>query len=271
MSLRVVITGASSGLGAEMARQLGAEGCRLALTGRRPEKLEKAAAAARAAGAADVITLVGSASDHETVRAHYAEIKNRFGGLDWAILNAGVGDSRNAKEFSAENYRWTYETNVFGVCEWIEAVLPDMLAARSGTIAAVSSLAGFRGMPNSGAYGSSKAALNALLESTRIDLRGTGVKVVAVCPGFVRSELTDRNDPKQMPFLLETEDGARRMIAGIRAGKRLVHFPWQLSLPVVYLIPNLPGALFDAVVGRFKRVKKPYVDESKAKPAPPAP
>lgn len=266
MSLRVVVTGASSGLGAEMARQLAAEGCRVALTGRRKDKLDKAASAARAAGAADTLALVGSVSDPATVKSQYAEIKARWGGLDWAILNAGVGDSVNAKEFSAGNYRWTYETNVFGVCEWIEAVLPDMLAARSGTIAGVSSLAGFRGMPNSGAYGSSKAALNALLESTRLDLRGTGVKVVTVCPGFVRSELTDRNDPNAMPFLLETEDGARRIIEGVRAGRRLVHFPWQLSLLMKYLVPNLPSPLFELAASRVKRAKKPYVDESKLTP-----
>lgn len=262
MSLRVVVTGASSGLGAEMARQLGAEGCRVALTGRRADKLAKAAAAAKAAGAADVLELVGSASDPVTVKAHYAALKARWGGLDWAILNAGVGDSVNAREFTAKNYRWTYETNVFGVCEWIEAVLPDMLAAKSGTIAAVSSLAGFRGMPNSGAYGSSKAAVNSLMESTRIDLLGTGVRIVNVCPGFVKSELTARNDEKEMLFLLETADGARRIIEGVRKGKRIVHFPWQLSLAVKYIVPNIPAWLFERIAGRFKRKKKPYVDES---------
>lgn len=261
MSRRVLITGASSGLGAEMARQLGQEGCRVALTGRRRDKLEAAGAACKAAGASDVLLLAGSASERETVKAHYAEIKAKWGGLDWAILNAGVGDSKNAKEFSAENYRWTFETNVFGVCEWMEAVLPDMLAAKSGTIAPVSSLAGFRGMPNSGAYGASKAALNSLLESTRVDLIGTGVKVVTVCPGFVKSELTARNEGG-MPFLLETEDGARRIIEGVRAGRRVVHFPWQLSLLVKYVVPNLPAPLFELLVRRVRRAKKPYVDES---------
>lgn len=262
MSRRVLITGASSGLGAEMARQLGLEGCRVALTGRRAEKLSAAAKAAQEAGAADVLSLLGSASDPQTVRRHYAEIKARWGGVDWAILNAGVGDSVNARNFSSQNYRWTFETNVFGITEWMEALLPDMLAAGAGTIAGVSSLAAFRGMPNSGAYGASKAAVNALLESTRVDLRGTGVRVVTVCPGFVKSELTARNAEKDMVFLLETEDGARRVLAGVRAGKRLVHFPWQLSVPMVYLVPNLPGWLFESIAGRVKRTKKPYVDES---------
>ncbi|MBI5200300.1 MAG: SDR family NAD(P)-dependent oxidoreductase, partial [Elusimicrobia bacterium] len=173
--LRVLITGATSGLGREMALQLAREGARLALTGRRKELLDAACAEAKAAGAADAIGLVGSASDRKQVAAHYAELKAKFGGLDWAILNAGVSDSRSGRDFSADNIRFTFETNVYGVAEWIEAVLPDMIAAGSGVIAGVSSLAGFRGLPLSGAYSASKAALNALLESTRVDLIGTGV------------------------------------------------------------------------------------------------
>ena len=99
----------------------------------------------------------------------------------------------------------------------------------SGTIAGIASIAGYRGLPKSGAYCASKSALITLLESTRIDLRGTGVDVVTVCPGFVKSEITARNDPKDMMFLLETDDGVRRMIRGIERKERLVHFPWQLS------------------------------------------
>ena len=261
--LRVAITGASSGLGREMAVQLARAGARVAITGRRKEKLAEAGKAVRAAGG-ECVELLGDVTEPAQVKAHYAELKERWGGLDWAILNAGVGDSMSAREFSAENYRWTFATNLGGVTHWIEAVLPDMLAAKSGVIAGVGSLAGFRGLPQSGAYSASKAALYALLESTRVDLRGTGVDVVTVCPGFVKSEMTDRNDKKQMPFLLETEDGAARIIRGIQARRRVVHFPWQLSLPMIYLVHNLPGWFYDWFAANFvKRKKKPYVDESK--------
>lgn len=254
--LRVAITGATSGLGREMAVQLAREGARLALTGRRREKLEEVCAAARAAGAAEALPLEGFASRREQVQAHYAEIKKRWGGLDWAILNAGVSDSRGAREFSADNIRSTLETNVFGVAEWIEAVLPDMLAAGDGVIAGVSSLAAYRGLPLSGAYCASKAAVVTLLESTRIDLAGTGVDVVTICPGFVKSEMTDKNDVGFMPFMLTTEDGARRMLDGIRARKRVVHFPWQLSLASVYLLPNIPGFIYDRIAGLVGRRRK---------------
>jgi short-subunit dehydrogenase len=254
--LRVVVTGATSGLGREMAAQLAREGARVALTGRRREKLDEAAAAVRAAGG-EALALVGDVTDPERVKAHYAEIKKAWGGLDWAILNAGVSESVSAREFSAANYRWTFETNVFGVTNWIEAVLPDMLAARSGVIAGVASLAGFRGLPLSGAYSASKAALITLLDSTRADLRGSGVDVVTICPGFVKSEITARYDGQSLPFFLETEDGARRMLDGIRKRKRLVHFPWQLSIPVIYGLHNLPGWLYDRLAGRIAKRKRP--------------
>lgn len=261
--LRVVITGASSGLGRAMAVQLARAGARVAITGRRKEKLADAAGAVRAAGG-ECLELLGDVTEPSQVKAHYALIKERWGGLDWAILNAGVGDSMSARQFSAENYRWTFATNLGGVTNWIEAVLPDMLAAKRGAIAGIGSLAGFRGLPESGAYSASKAALYALLESTRVDLRGTGVNVVTVCPGFVKSEMTDRNDKGQMPFLLETDDGARRIIDGIRHRRRVVHFPWQLSLFMIYVVHNLPGWFYDWFAANFvKRKKKPYVDESK--------
>jgi len=253
---RVLITGATSGLGRETAIQLARRGWKIAVTGRRAENLAEVAAAVRKAGG-EALPLVGSVSDPEEVRRHYDAIKAAWDGLDWAILNAGVGDSENARSFSAANLRWTYEANVFGAAHWLEAVLPDMIAAGSGTVAGVGSLAGIRGLPASGAYSSSKAALHALLESVRVDLKGTGVRVVIVAPGFVKSELTSRNETK-MPFLLETSDGVARMLAGIEAGKSFVHFPWQLSLVVLYVLRFLPNRLYDAMTALFpKRKKKP--------------
>ena len=260
--MRALVTGATSGLGKEIAVQLGQRGWRVALTGRREAKLKEAADAVKAAGGAP-LALLGSVTDPAVVKDQYRRIREEWGGLDWAILNSGVGETQDAREFTAANVVWTFETNVFGVAYWLEAVLPDMIKGGSGTVAAVSSIAGFRGLPKTGAYSSSKAAVNTLLESTRVDLRGTGVRVVTVCPGFVKSEMTDRNDPKHMPFRLETADGAARIIAGVEAGRRIVHFPWQLSAPVIYGLHNLPGWLYDRLAGLIPRRKKPYVDESK--------
>jgi short-subunit dehydrogenase len=238
-----------------MAVQLARRGARLALTGRREDKLEETAKAVEAAGG-EALRLAGSVVDLGVVKGHYAAVKAKWGGLDWAILNAGVGDSMSAKQFDAETYRWTFATNVGGVANWLEAVLPDMIAQGSGVVAGVSSLAAFRGLPDSGPYCASKAALITLLESTRVDLRGTGVDVVTVCPGFVKSEMTDRNDAKEMPFLMDVEDGAACLLRGIEARRRVVHFPWPLSYPMKYVVARLPGLLYDWLITRFPRKKK---------------
>ncbi|MDH3592864.1 MAG: SDR family NAD(P)-dependent oxidoreductase [Planctomycetota bacterium] len=247
---RVLITGATSGIGREAARQLAARGCKLAITGRREDKL---AEAARACGDAEVLQLPGSVTDQDVVKRHYAQVKERFGGLDTAILNAGTGDRESAQRFRAKGYVDVFEVNVFGACYWLEAVIPDMVAQGHGVIAGVSSPAAWRGLPATGAYSSSKAALATLLESARIDLRGTGVEVVTVCPGFVKSELTDRNDPKDMAFLLETDDGVRRMLKGIEKRKRIVHFPWIFTGFLRYVVRPMPGFLYDRIVGRHAK------------------
>ncbi|MFA6091908.1 MAG: SDR family NAD(P)-dependent oxidoreductase [Elusimicrobiota bacterium] len=258
MALRILITGATSGLGQELARQLAAQGCRLALTGRRAERLHEIAEEARRAGA-QVLELAGDVTDRDCVERHYAEIKTHFGGLDWAVLNAGISKSKSARiKFSSDDYRQVFETNIFGAVYWIEQVLPDMLLAGSGVIAGVSSIAGYRGLPNAGAYSASKAAFTSLLESVRVDVRGTGVDVVTICPGFVRTELTDRWKPEDMPFLMEPRDAAKRMIAGIRARKRVVHFPWPLSSAMKYVVRNLPGWIYDRVVARAAKRRPKY-------------
>jgi NAD(P)-dependent dehydrogenase (short-subunit alcohol dehydrogenase family) len=258
--MRALVTGATSGLGREAAVQLARRGWRVAVSGRRREHLEETARLVKEAGGEPLI-LCGSVTEPAEVKAHYALIAAAWGGLDYAVLNAGVGDMMDAKEFKAETVRWTFDANVFGVCHWMEAVVPDMLAQKSGVIAGISSLAGFRGLPKSGPYSASKAALTTLLESARVDMIGTGVSIVTVCPGFVRSEMTDRNNPSTMPFLMETEAGVAVMLAGIDAKRRVVHFPWQLSYVMKYAVPALPDFLYDWIAHRFSslRVKKPTV------------
>ncbi|MEK7384677.1 MAG: SDR family NAD(P)-dependent oxidoreductase [Elusimicrobiota bacterium] len=256
--MRVLITGATSGLGRGVAVLLARRGWRLALTGRRVDALKETADLVRQAGS-EALELPGSVTDMSEVRAHYAAIRAAWGGLDWAILNAGVGESMDSKSFSAELVRWTFDTNLFGVCRWLEVLIPDMAAQGSGVIAGISSLAAFRGLPQSGPYSASKAALNTLLESVRVDLHFTGVEVITVCPGFVKSEMTDRHQVGSMPFLMETEAGAAAIIAGIDARRRVVHFPWPLSYPMKYLAPALPDFLYDLIASRlgFLRRKKP--------------
>ena len=249
---RVVVTGATSGVGRGMAVELARRGARVAITGRREAKLMETFQAVEAAGG-ECLALLGSVTDMADVKRHYAAIREKWGGLDWAILNAGVGDSMNAREFKAAHYHWTFETNVGGVVNWLETVIPDMVAAGQGTIAGMASLAAFRGLPNSGAYCASKAALFTLLESTRLELRGTGVHVVTICPGFIKSEMTARNDPRDMKFVMEVDDAVRRILRGIERKQRIVHFPWQLSYLMRYIVHNIPGFLYDRVTAKAAR------------------
>lgn len=249
---RVVITGATSGVGRGMAVQLARLGARVAITGRREAMLMETFHAVEGAGG-ECLALLGSVTNMADVKRQYAAIREKWGGLDWAILNAGVGDSMNAREFKAEHYHWTFETNVGGVVNWLEAVIPDMVAAGRGTIAGMASLAAFRGLPNSGAYCASKAAVATLLESTRLELRGTGVDVVTICPGFIKSEMTARNDPRAMMFLMDVDDAVRRILRGIERKQRIVHFPWQISYLMKYIVHNLPGFLYDRVAAKAAR------------------
>lgn len=240
-------------MGRELALQLAREGCRLALTGRRADRLEETALRVRGLGA-EVLALRGGVEDASVVRAHYAAVKESFGGLDWAVLNAGVSKSGDARErFSARDFREVYDVNVFGMANWIEAVLPDMLRAGSGTIAGVASVAGWRGIPRSGPYSSSKAAAIAMLESLRVDLRGTGVDVVTICPGFVRTEMTARWRPEDMPCLMEPGPAAAAMIRGIKARRSLVHFPFPFSTALRHIVRHLPDFVYDRIAGPASR------------------
>lgn len=117
-------------------------------------------------------------------------------------------------------------------------------------MAGISSLAAWRGLPGAGAYSASKAALATLLESTRVDLRGTGVDVVIVHPGFIRNGSASPGDEKGKPFLMELEDGVRCILEGIGRKKRVVHFPWPLSHLMKYVIHNLPGSTYDWLISR---------------------
>ncbi|OGS39906.1 MAG: hypothetical protein A2506_00500 [Elusimicrobia bacterium RIFOXYD12_FULL_66_9] len=253
--MRVLITGATSGLGRGVAVLLARRGWRLALTGRRVDALQETARLVIEAGG-EALPLPGSVTDMDEIRAHHAAIKAAWGGLDWAILNAGVSESMDSKAFSEELVRWTFDANLFGVCRWLELLIPDMVAQGSGVIAGISSLAAFRGLPQSGPYSASKAALNSLLESVRVDLRSTGVDIVTVCPGFVKSEMTARHGEGSMPFLMETEEGAAAIVAGIDARRRVVHFPWPLSYPMKYLAPALPDFLYDLIASRLGHLRR---------------
>lgn len=231
-----------------MARELAARGSRLALFARRGSELEKLREEllARNPGA-EVIVQAGDVKDRARVREAVGEAERAFGGLDVVILNAGTGDSLFPENFDASVVERIFAVNLLGAVYGIEAALPGMLSRRSGKIVGISSIAGYRGLPGSAPYCASKAALTTFLESLRLDLRGSGIQVITVTPGFIKTPLTDRNR-YPMPFRQPAETAARRIVRGIERGKRVIHFPRRLTVPMK-IVRCLPVPLYDAILG----------------------
>ena len=219
-----VITGASSGIGWELARQLAADGARVGLVARRREPLESLAALIRTAGGVAVVQPADVAERAQIERA-VAGIAAEFGPVDLLIANAGVGMPTLLEPVNVADVEAMIRVNVLGVVYAFAAVLPEMLRRGCGHLAAVSSLGGYLGLPGESGYCASKAAVNVYLDGLRIHLRGRGVKVTTLSPGFVTTPMTAANT-FWMPGLLSAEQAARRMLAALRRGKSVYRFPW---------------------------------------------
>jgi short-subunit dehydrogenase len=245
----VWLSGASGGLGQALARELVRRGCRLCLFARREARLQALSAELRAAHpGADVLVQGGDVRDRARVHEAIREAEERFGGIDALILNAGTGDSLFPDEFDAELVERIIQVNYLGAIYGIEAALPGMLARGAGVLVGVSSIGAVRGFPTAAPYCASKAALTTFLESLRLDLKGRGVKVITVSPGFIKTPLTDRNH-FPMPFLQPADRSARRIVDGIERGKREIHFPRRLTL-AMKLLGCVPGGLYDFLLSR---------------------
>jgi short-subunit dehydrogenase len=166
------------------------------------------------------------------------QIEGAFGSVDVLVANAGSHVPTNLEQFDAREYDSLMMLNYSGALYCIEAVLPSMLERKSGHIVAVSSVAGYRGLPRAAAYGASKAALTHFIESIRFDLVKHGIAATVVSPGFVKTPLTDKND-FEMPFLIEAGKAAKIMLRGIERRKMEVHFPWQFTL-IMKLLRIIP-------------------------------
>lgn len=235
--MRVVITGASSGIGEALARHYAAGGAQLGLISRRlpagdlPGKHY-------AVDVCDVAGLEQAAAD--------------FGTPDLVIANAGVGVGTHGDDLAdVAKLRRVLEVNVAGLAATLAAFAPSMRRAGRGTLAGIASVAGFRGLAGNGAYCASKAAAIAWLESLRAELYGSGVSVVCVCPGYIDTPLT-RVNRYRMPFLLPADDAARRIARVIAARRRLAVVPWQMAA-VSVLLRSMPGWLFDRLASRAPR------------------
>jgi short-subunit dehydrogenase len=240
--VRVVVTGASSGLGAALARHYARRGATLALLARRDRELRQLADALRVPNFLYPVDVTDAAAVSEAG----ADFIARAGVPDLVIANAGISVGTLTQEASdLPVFQRVLAVNVVGMVNTFHPFIEPMRAAGSGTLAGIASVAGIRGLPGSGAYSASKAATIAYLESLRGELRGSGVKVVTVAPGYVETPMTAINT-YAMPFILPVDEAARRIARVIDAGRSYAVVPWQMAI-VAKLLRMLPNPVFDAL------------------------
>ncbi|HEX8179454.1 MAG TPA: SDR family NAD(P)-dependent oxidoreductase [Pyrinomonadaceae bacterium] len=243
----VLITGASSGIGRALAVELARRGARVGLLARRADALQQVVRDIETGGGR-ALALAADVTDGAAVQRAAEQLRAQFGPVDVLVANAGVSGRLGLKQFDAEDVAAVLAVNVNGAANSVAAVLPEMIARGRGQLVAISSLAAYRGLPKSAPYCASKAALTALFESLRIDLRGTGVDVSIIHPGFIKTPLTAKRHTR-MPYLMELDDATQKIVRAIERRRKLYAFPWPLaSLGRLALI--MPVALYDELATR---------------------
>src|SRR5947209_705673 len=238
----VLVTGASSGIGRALAVELGRRGACVGLTARRAEELMKVAGEVERAGGR-ALALPADVRNAEEMKGVAGRVRETWGGTDVLIANAGMSTTTFGAQLEAGEAGDVISINVIGVVNSVAAVLPDMLARGRGHLVAISSLAAYRGLPTSGVYSASKAAVSTFFESLRVDLRKSGIDVTVIHPGFIRTPMT-ASRKRKLPFLLEADDAACRILRAVERRARSYAFPWQLA-SLVRLMKHLPNAVYD--------------------------
>ncbi len=239
------LSGASSGIGEALAHRLAEIECKLILSARRLEVLEDLATSL-STSKTSVLPLACDVTDPEEVKSTIEIIEKHFGPVDVLIANAGTHIPTDVTNFNVKEYEGLFNVNFFGALNCIEAVLPKMISRNKGHLVAVSSVAGYQGLPKAAAYGASKAALSHFMESLRFDLNKFNIEVTVVNPGFVKTPLTDKNDFK-MPFLITAEKAAENIVNGIEQGKFEIAFPTIFVL-ILKFLRLLPSSLYHRLI-----------------------
>ena len=250
--MKVFLTGASSGIGEALARLYAGRGATLGLVARRADVLEKL----KSSLPTTVETFACDVRDAAAMRAAGAQFTARHGTPDLVIGNAGVSYGNiTTNEKDVEVFREILDINVIGLVNTFHPFAADMRKRGGGTLAGIASVAGFRGLPGATAYSASKAAAIGYLEGLRVEMRPRGVRVVTICPGFIATPMT-ANNPYPMPFIIEADDAARRIVRVLDSSKRFAVIPWQMAI-VARLLKLLPNALFDRMMqGRGHKPRK---------------
>ncbi len=238
--MRILITGASSGLGAEMARQFAALGHDLALTARRTDRLAQLRDEILAAHPdRTVLVKALDVNDHDAVFEVFDEVAGEFGGLDRVIVNAGLGKGAPLGTGRFDANRDTAMTNFVGALAQCEAAMTIFRAQNAGHLVVISSVSAMRGMPRTiTTYAATKAGVASLAEGLRLELLGKPIKVSTIYPGYIRSEMNEK--VAHTPFMTDTVTGVRAMVAAIESGRAkavVPAWPWRLLAPAIHSLP----------------------------------
>lgn len=248
MAFRAVISGASSGLGLALAQHYLTQGAVVAVIARRAHLLQPLLEQFPK----QVYCYSVDVRDAAAMQAAAQDFIERAGVPDVVIANAGVSVgtlTEYAEDISA--FQNVMDINVLGMVKTFQPFLAAMRTARRGKLVGIASVAGFRGLPGASAYSASKAAAISYLESLRVELRGSGVRVVTICPGYIKTPMTDIN-PYPMPFILSPDAAARRIARIIVRGKSSTVIPWQMGW-VGFFLKLLPNWLYDFLFSKAPR------------------
>ncbi len=240
---KIWITGASSGIGKAVALKFAREGWKVAVSARRFEKLKQLSENE------NIFSYPLDVSDREKVEETSKKIINEFSDLDLCVFSSGIYERSLEKEINVENIKKTFEINYLGTVNCVKAVEGHFKNKKSGHIAIVSSPVGYRGLPKSSGYTPSKAALNNFTQGIFFDFKKYDVKVTLISPGFIKTQLTDKND-FPMPFLRSAEYAAEKIYKGLITNKFEIIFPPQIAI-MYWIFRILPNRMYNFLIGKF--------------------
>ncbi len=246
-----LITGAASGIGRQLAITLAAEGARIAALDRQPELLDSLAAELKGKPVACAVVDV---TELPAVRAAVTQLETQLGPTDLMVASAGIGIETPAEGFRGEDFAAQIQVNLIGVANAIDAVLPGMCQRRRGHLAALSSMASYRGLPHMAGYCASKAGVNSLLDALRLELGPLGIAVTTLCPGWIRTPLTaDLALPDT--DMMDVREAVRRMRPRPCARQSFLAFPAATAWKV-RLLRHTPQAVSDWLTRHWARKMK---------------
>jgi short-subunit dehydrogenase len=245
MKPHILITGASSGIGEALAVEMASRGLAVGLIARREPQLTELCERIESQGGT-AAWATADVTDLNGLVAAIQSIETKLGPTSILVANAGISGRSPASDPDLARIQKVMDVNFNGAIHATKAVLPHMLSQKSGHLVVISSVAGFRGLPKSSAYSSSKAAISTYWESLRVEVQPHGIAATTINPGYIKTPLTDKNQ-HPMPFIISAEKAAKIMANGILARRKVITFPWRMRW-VMRLMRFLPVWLYDRLM-----------------------